>query len=93
MALQRSLVLAVAALSIFTATTASPRAEEQLAIFDSESKDGDDDSYWTRSPLYERAKILMKESPLIDTHIDLPQIVRSLGEHTRAHSVDQLIVR
>lgn len=30
-------------------------------------------------PFYERAVDLMKAVPLIDTHVDLPQIIRSLG--------------
>lgn len=86
MALRRTVVIAVAAVSVFTTrfigyAAASPRAEEQQPIFNSERQDGEDDSYWTKSPLYQRAETLMKESPLIDTHIDLPQIIRSLGEN------------
>lgn len=86
MALQRTVVLAVAAVSVFTTrfigyAAASPRVEEQQPIFNPEPQDGEDDSYWTKSPLYQRAETLMKESPLIDTHIDLPQIIRSLGEN------------
>jgi hypothetical protein len=30
--------------------------------------------------LYSRATKLMSESPLIDTHVDLPQIIRGLGK-------------
>lgn len=58
---------------------ASPRGEEQQPIADP-AADAFDDSIWTSSPLYERAISLMKESPLIDTHIDLPQVIRSLGK-------------
>lgn len=58
---------------------ASPHVEEQKLIVDPVSQDSDD-SIWTSSPLYEHALALMKESPLIDTHIDLPQVIRSLGE-------------
>lgn len=32
-----------------------------------------------RGPLYAHAIELMSESPLIDTHVDLPQIIRGLG--------------
>lgn len=101
MALRRTVVIAVAAVSVFTTrflgyAAASPRAEEQQPIFNSELQDGEDDSYWTKSPLHQRAEKLMKESPLIDTHIDLPQIIRSLGENFHEslspHSVDQLTV-
>lgn len=28
---------------------------------------------------YARAVQLMEETPLVDTHVDLPQIIRSLG--------------
>jgi membrane dipeptidase len=31
-------------------------------------------------PLYTHAIKLMSESPLIDTHVDLPQIIRGLGK-------------
>lgn len=87
----RRFLAAVAAVSVFITTfiscaDASPGVEEQKPVFDSESQDVEDDSYWTKSSLYERAESLMKESPLIDTHIDLPQIIRSLGEHTHVHS-------
>lgn len=58
---------------------ASPRGEEQQPIADP-AADAFDDTIWTSSPLYERAISLMKESPLIDTHIDLPQVIRSLGK-------------
>lgn len=86
MALRRTAVIAVAAVGVFTTrlvgyAAASPRVEEQQPIFNSEPQDGEDDSYWTKSPLYQRAETLMKESPLIDTHIDLPQIIRSLDRH------------
>lgn len=86
MPLQRTVLVAVAALSVFTTrfngyAAASPAVEEQKPVFSSESQGVEDDSYWTQSPLYGRAETLMKESPLIDTHIDLPQIIRSLGEH------------
>ena len=30
---------------------------------------------------YDHAVRLMKASPLLDTHVDLPQILRSLGRH------------
>jgi membrane dipeptidase len=30
---------------------------------------------------YDHAVRLMKTSPLLDTHVDLPQILRSLGRH------------
>lgn len=33
------------------------------------------------SVFHDRAISLMKESPLVDTHIDLPQILRSLSTH------------
>lgn len=85
MALRQTVVLAVAAASVFGCAAASPRVEEQQPIFNSEPQDGEDDSYWTKSPLYQRAEMLMKESPLIDTHIDLPQIIRSLGEDLCLH--------
>lgn len=83
---QRTLLVAVAAASVLIATSngyaaASPGVEEQQPIFNSEPQDVEDDSYWTQSPLYQRAETLMKASPLVDTHIDLPQIIRSLGEH------------
>lgn len=58
---------------------AGPRGEEQQPIADP-AADAFDDTIWTSSPLYERAISLMKESPLIDTHIDLPQVIRSLGK-------------
>lgn len=85
MTLGRRILGTVAAVSVFTTrfnshAAASPRVEEQKPIIDSEPQDVEYDSYWTRSPLYERAESLLKESPLIDTHIDLPQIIRSLGE-------------
>lgn len=57
---------------------ADASVEEQQPIADP-AVDAFDDSVWTSSPLYERAIALMKESPLIDTHIDLPQVIRSLG--------------
>ena len=31
-------------------------------------------------PYYARAIELMRKTPLLDTHIDLPQIIRSLGK-------------
>lgn len=61
---------------------AHPQAEEQKPISDP-TADEFDDSIWTTSPLYERAISLMKESPLIDTHIDLPQVLRSLGTYQK----------
>lgn len=88
----RGFLAVVTAVSIFTRSNSyaygSPRVEEQAPIFNSDSQDVEDDSYWTSSPFYQRANSLMKESPLIDTHIDLPQIIRSLGErfHPRIHS-------
>lgn len=57
---------------------AAPQVEEQKPIADP-TADAFNDSIWTSSPLYERAISLMEESPLIDTHIDLPQVIRSLG--------------
>lgn len=86
----RKVFATVATVSIFTrfsGAAANPRVEEQIPIVSSESQDVEDDSYWTRSPLYQRAESLMKESPLIDTHIDLPQIIRSLGR--RIHGYPQ----
>lgn len=87
----RRFLAAVAAVSVFITTfvscaDASPGVEEQKPVFDSESQDVEDDSHWTKSSLYERAESLMKESPLIDTHIDLPQIIRSLGKHFHGYS-------
>lgn len=35
-----------------------------------------------QSPFYEQAIATMEKSPLIDTHVDLPQIIRSLGGST-----------
>lgn len=58
---------------------AAASGEEQQPIADP-AADAFDDTIWTSSPLYERAISLMKESPLIDTHIDLPQVIRSLGK-------------
>lgn len=58
---------------------ASPHVEEQKPMADPVSED-EYDSIWASSPLYEKALGLMKESPLIDTHIDLPQVIRSLGK-------------
>lgn len=86
----RRFLAAVAAVSIFntifiSCAGASPGVEEQKPVFDSEPHDVEDDSYWTKSSLYKRAESLMKESPLIDTHIDLPQIIRSLGEHIHGY--------
>lgn len=95
----RNIFAAVATVSIFTTgfngAAASPRVEEQNPIVNSESKAVEDGSYWTRSPLYQRAESLMKESPLIDTHIDLPQIIRSLGRHFREYlpSLRQILNR
>ena len=34
--------------------------------------------------LYDRAISLMESSPLVDTHVDLPQILRSLCEFKKA---------
>lgn len=87
----RRFLAAVAAVSVFITTfiscaDASPGVEEQKPVFDSESQHVEDDSYWTKSSLYQRAELLMKESPLIDTHIDLPQIIRSLGKHFHGYS-------
>lgn len=59
--------------------SADTNVEEQKPIADP-AVDAFDDSVWTSSPLYEHALSLMKESPLIDTHIDLPQVIRSLGK-------------
>lgn len=95
----RKIFAAVATVSIFTTrfngAAASPRVEEQNPIVNSEFQEVQDDSYWTRSPLYQRAESLMKESPLIDTHIDLPQIIRSLGRHIHGYppSLRQLLGR
>lgn len=58
--------------------SADANVEEQKPIADP-AADAFDDSVWTSSPLYEHAISLMKESPLIDTHIDLPQVLQSLG--------------
>lgn len=60
-------------------TVASPGFEEQQRVVE----DTFDDAIWKSSPLYERALSLMQESPLIDTHIDLPQVIRSLGAYAR----------
>lgn len=95
----RKVFAAVATASIFTTkfngAAASPRIEEQNPLVSPESQDVQDDSYWTKSPLYQRAESLMKESPLIDTHIDLPQIIRSLGRYIHGYppSVRQLLGR
>jgi uncharacterized membrane protein YeaQ/YmgE (transglycosylase-associated protein family) len=35
--------------------------------------------------IYEHAIRLMEESPLIDSHIDLPQILRSLSKFSQTH--------
>lgn len=77
----KTLVGLVAICSIVSraGVAASPHVEEQKPIADPEA-DAFDDTIWTSSPLYERAVSLMKESPLIDTHIDLPQVIRSLGK-------------
>lgn len=58
---------------------ASPRVEEQTPMANP-ALEAVNDTIWTSSPLYERALSLMKQSPLIDTHIDLPQVIRSLGK-------------
>jgi hypothetical protein len=79
MSLRHTAIAAVAAVSIFTHAAASAGVEEQKPVINTDPQDGDFDSYWTDSRFYTRAETLMKESPLIDTHIDLPQIVRSLG--------------
>lgn len=71
--------LALGALMSCLIVHADPDVEEQKPIADP-SADAFDDSVWTSSPLYERAVSLMKESPLVDTHIDLPQVIRSLGQ-------------
>lgn len=65
--------------SRFQAIADSPAEEQLQKPMSDPSSDEFDDSIWTTSPLYERAISLMKESPLIDTHIDLPQVLRSLG--------------
>lgn len=69
--------------------------EEQKPIADPLADDASfDDSVWTSSPFYERAISLMKESPLVDTHIDLPQVLQSLGEFpNKSHSYIQLRMR
>lgn len=77
-------VLAVVMPDSRSGAMAHPQAEEQKPIADPLS-DAFNDSIWTTSPLYERAISLMKESPLIDTHIDLPQVLRSLGEYAVSH--------
>lgn len=64
--------------STISGVFADSNIEEQKPIADP-AVDAFDDSVWTSSPLYEHAIFLMKESPLIDTHIDLPQVIRSLG--------------
>lgn len=61
-----------------TRVNASTLAEEQQPIADP-ATEALNDTQWTLSPFYEHALGLMKESPLIDTHIDLPQVIRSLG--------------
>lgn len=73
----------LAAISVLVSGSTSQAAaashvEEQKPMADPDPE-AFDDSIWTASPLYERALSLMKESPLIDTHIDLPQVIRSLG--------------
>lgn len=86
MALPKAAVKLLRGLSILSTFTpgmvlqavAAPHVEEQKPIADP-TADAFNDSIWTSSPLYERAISLMKESPLIDTHIDLPQVIRSLG--------------
>lgn len=65
--------------------SAESQVEEQHPIADP-AAGAFDDSAWTSSPLYARAIALMKESPLIDTHIDLPQVIRSLGTHTHTYT-------
>lgn len=90
MALTKAAVKVLGGLSILSAFTpgtilqavAAPHVEEQKPIADP-TADAFNDSIWTSSPLYERAISLMKESPLIDTHIDLPQVIRSLGTLSR----------
>lgn len=87
MAFQKTLIRALGALTALSVilpdspfqAVADSEAEEQKPIADP-LVDELDDSIWTSSPLYERAVRLMKESPLIDTHIDLPQVLRSLGK-------------
>lgn len=85
MAVRQAVIVAVAAARVFAPrfiahAAASPGAEQQKPVVNTDVQDEDFDSYWTESPLYQRAQALMKESPLIDTHVDLPQIIRSLGE-------------
>lgn len=58
---------------------ASPQVEEQKPIADP-TAESFNDTVWTSSPFYHHAISLMRESPLIDTHIDLPQVIRSLGQ-------------
>lgn len=84
MALRRTVIAAVTAVSVFTTrfivhAAASPNVGEQKPVVNTDAQDDDFDSYWTKSSFYSHALTLMKESPLIDTHIDLPQIIRSLG--------------
>lgn len=63
--------------------------EEQKPIADPLADNASfDDSVWTSSPFYERAISLMKESPLVDTHIDLPQVLQSLGEFPNKHHLN-----
>ncbi|KAG8162348.1 hypothetical protein KVR01_008113 [Diaporthe batatas] len=83
MALRQAVIVAVAAAGVFAprfvaCAAATPGVEEQKPVFNTDAQDEEFDAYWTDSPLYKRAQALMKESPLIDTHIDLPQIIRSL---------------
>ncbi|KAF3763072.1 hypothetical protein M406DRAFT_262015 [Cryphonectria parasitica EP155] len=77
----RFLAALVAIQTTITITTAASfQNEEQKPIADPLAEEFDD-SFWTSSPFYEHALSLMKESPLIDTHIDLPQVIRSLDRH------------
>lgn len=78
--------LALGALMSFSIVDADPDVEEQKPVADPLA-DAFDDSVWTSSPLYERAVSLMKESPLVDTHIDLPQVIRSLGQFRISFSI------
>lgn len=70
----------MSSLLIVPGVLADSNVEEQKPIADP-AVDAFDDLVWTSSPLYERAISLMKESPLVDTHIDLPQVIRSLGPY------------
>jgi membrane dipeptidase len=38
-------------------------------------------------PFYKKAIEIMEKSPLLDTHVDLPQIIRSLGWQYKWHLI------